>query len=69
MKLTRKQINIIRDNTPNWLKGKQASNINEKYGEILGFFQPTNANWCYTAQYITVNSIKYLVVTRFGEIM
>lgn len=69
MKLTRKQINIIRENTPKELKGKQASSINEKYGEVLGYFQPSQANWCYTAQYITVNNIKYLVVTQFGEIM
>ena len=69
MKLTKKQINIIRENTPNELKGKQASSINEKYGEVLGYYQPSNANWCYIAQYITVNNIKYLIATRFGEIM
>lgn len=69
MKLTRKQIDIIRENTPKELKGKQASSVNEKYGEVLGYFQPSQANWSYTAQYITVNNIKYLVATRFGEIM
>ena len=69
MKLTKKQIEIIRANTPNEIKGKQASNINEAYGEQLGYYQPSGANWAYIAQYITYNGIKYLVVTQFGEIM
>lgn len=69
MKLTQKQIEIIRENTPKEIKGKQYTNINEAYGDTLGYYQPSGANWAYTAQYITYKGIKYLVITRFGEIM
>lgn len=69
MKLTKKQIEIIRANTPEEIKGKQYIYINEAYGNTLGYYQPSGANWAYTAQYITHKGIKYLVVTRFGEIM
>ena len=69
MKLTKKQIEMIRANTPDEIKGKQVSSINEAYGDTLGYYQPSQANWAYTAQYITYKGAKYLVVTRFGEIM
>ena len=65
MKLTRKQIDIIRENTPTELKGKQAG-----YSLCtLGLYTPTGANWSYIAKYINHNGAPVLVVTQFGEIM
>ena len=51
MKLTKKQIEIIRKNTPNELKGKQISIC-----QTLGYYQPTGANWSYIAGYINYNN-------------
>ena len=61
MKLTKKQIEIIRKQTKKELKGQQKSiNI------TLGFFHPTNANWAWVAGWTFDGD---LVVTRFGEVM
>lgn len=65
MKLTRKQIDLIRLHTPGELKGKQ---INSS-GDTLGLYTPSGANWSYIAKYIDHNGAPVLVVTRFGEIM
>jgi hypothetical protein len=66
MKLTRKQIDVIRLYTPEELKGKQASGWS---GYTLGLYTPSGANWSYIAKYIDYNGTPVLVVTRFGEIM
>lgn len=66
MKLTKKQIDVIRLYTPEELKGKQISSWT---GYKLGSYMPRNANWAYIAQYIDYNGVPVLVVTRFGEIM
>lgn len=61
MKLTKKQINIIRENTPEELKGTQPYII-----ATLGYFTPAGANWSWRAGYTDHGQ---LVVTRFGEVM
>ena len=69
MKLTKKQIDTIRANTPKWLKGQQITSAGIR-GDELGYFQKAAANWAYIAQYVTLtNSATYLVVTQFGEII
>lgn len=66
MKLTRKQIEVIRENTPQELKGRQTT-----ISQSLGYFQPSGANWSYCAGWarLEANKPMVLVVTRFGEIM
>ena len=66
MKLTRKQIDIIRLYTPEELKGTQ---LKGWAGYTLGSYTPSGANWSYIAKYIDYNGAPVLVVTRFGEIM
>lgn len=61
MRLTKKQIEIIRENTKAELKGKQATLYT-----ILGYYQPSGANWSYQAGWTYEGD---LVVVRFGEIM
>lgn len=61
MNLTKKQIELIRENTPEELKGYHAS-----IKTTLGYFQPAGANWCWVADWTYEGQ---LVVTRFGEIM
>ena len=69
MKLTKKQIDTIRANTPEWLKGQQITNAG-RMGDELGYFQKAAANWVYIAQYVTLtNGATYLVITQFGEII
>lgn len=69
MKLKKKQIEIIRRNTPAEIVGKQRQHINAQYIEKLGYYQPTNTNWSYVAEYISYKGQPLLIVTRFGEIM
>lgn len=69
MKLTKKQIDLIRSKTPETMKGLQIS-----ITTTLGYYQPKNANWCYIAGWVITldclgNEEENLVVTRFGEIM
>lgn len=61
MKLTKKQIDMIREHTPKELKGTQVN-----ISSTLGIFQPFEANWAWVAGW-TYDGI--LVVTRFGEVM
>ena len=61
MNLTKKQIEIIKEQTKKELKGKQKSIC-----VTLGFFTPTNANWSYCAGWDFEGN---LIVTRFGEVM
>ena len=69
MKLTKKQIDTIRANTPECLKGQQITSVGIR-GDELGYFQKAAANWAYIAQYVTAtNGATYLVVTQFGEII
>lgn len=69
MKLTKKQIEIIRRNTPAELVGSQRASIYAEYLGEFGYFQPANANWAYIAEYIKYNGQPLLIVTQFGEIM
>lgn len=69
MKLTKKQIEIIRHNTPAEIVGKQRATINAEYLGKFGYFRPINANWAYIAEYIKYNGCPLLIVTQFGEIM
>ena len=61
MKLTKKQIEIIRGRTPQELKGFYAS-----LETTLGYFTPTGANWSYIAGWTYAGD---LVVTQFGRIL
>lgn len=61
MKLTKKQIEIIRKQTKKELKGQQKSIC-----VTLGFFHPSDANWSWVAGWTFEGD---LVVTRFGEVM
>ena len=61
MNLTKKQIELIRENTPEELKGYYVS-----IKTTLGYFQPSGANWRWVAGWTYEGQ---LVVTRFGEIM
>ena len=61
MKLTKKQIDIIRSQTPAELKGKQTT-----ISMMLGYYMPSGANWSWQAGWTYDGQ---LVVTRFGEIM
>lgn len=63
MKLTKKQIDLIVENTPQELKGTQPHII-----EDLGRFWKSGANWAYRAGYIKYNDINILVITVFGEV-
>ena len=61
MKLTKKQIEDIREMTKKELKGTQKSIC-----KTLGYFQPLGANWSWVAGWTYEGD---LVVTRFGEVM
>lgn len=61
MKLTRKQIEIIRSHTPEELKGKQV-----RIAETLGTYQKSGANWSYIVGWTYDGD---LVVTAFGEVL
>lgn len=69
MKLTKKQIEIIRQNTPAEIVGKQRTSIPAEYLGNFGYFRPAGANWAYIAEYIQHNGQPLLIVTSFGEIM
>ena len=64
MNLTKKQIEIIRANTPKKLVGKQISIYS-----TLGYYQPYGANWCYEAGYVEYKGLMVLVVRQFGQIV
>lgn len=66
MKLTKKQIDLIIENTPADLHGQPVRGLN--HGE-LGYYAPASANWAYHAQYIDYNGAPVLVVTRFGHVI
>ena len=72
MKLTKQQIDIIRENTPKELKGRTDLSMIAD----LGRYQKAGANWSYKAgwvQYlmddIEAYRTKVLVVMMYGEIM
>ena len=60
MNLTKKQINLIIENTKKELKGTQKS-----ITKILGYFQKSGANWAYNAGWTNDGD---LVVTVFGQV-
>ena len=61
MKLTKKQIEIIREQTKKELKGTHQSICT-----TLGWYTPSQANWSYIVGWTYDGD---LVVTRFGEVM
>ena len=63
MKLTKRQIDIIVENTPKELKG-----FHNSFDCDFGYFMPSNANWCYRAGYVKHNDNLVLVVKVFGQI-
>ena len=65
MKLTKKQINQIREHTPKEIIG----NTHFVSIEHFGYFQPYDANWAYIAQWVRIAEQEYLVVTLFGEVL
>lgn len=65
MKLTKKQIEIIRENTPEELKG-----VNTAYTITdFGYYRPRWANWAYHAVYVSYKGVPVLVVKQFGQII
>ena len=66
MKLTKKQIDLIIENTPSELHGKSVGSC---AGVELGYYSPAGANWAYHAQFIDYNGVPVLVIIRFGHIM
>lgn len=65
MKLSKAQIKMIRENTPNELKGRQDLPTLADFG----YFMPMGANWSYRAVYVNYNGLRVLVVKQFGEII
>ena len=61
MKLTKKQIETIRANTREELKG-----YHQALRQTLGYFTPYGANWSFCAGWTYEGD---LVVTRFGEVI
>lgn len=66
MKLTKKQIEIIKGNTPKALRGRQIGSMSLDY---LGYYQKASANWRYIVGFTEFNGVKVLVVTMFGEVL
>lgn len=64
MKLTKKQIDMIRAHTPPELKGRTDRDV--QINETLGLYYRPDWNWCYQAGW---KRDGHLVVTRFGEVM
>jgi len=69
MKLTRKQIEVIRENTPSELKGYHHGFIAD-----FGYFMPRGANWSYRVGWVRrdVNNTStdlVLVAKQFGKII
>ena len=63
MKLTKRQIDTIIENTPTELKGFHTS-----FESDLGYFMPSNANWSYRAGWVKFNGALIVVVKVFGVI-
>ena len=61
MKLTKNQIKLIKKQTDRTLVGQHKTIY-----EVLGYFQPANANWAYIAGWTCDHE---LVVTQFGEVL
>ena len=65
-KLKKSDINDIIRWAPAELDGRP---INEFATEEVGYYRPSNANWCYKVYAISHNSKPVLVAPRFGEII
>jgi hypothetical protein len=63
MKLTKRQIDTIIENTPQGLKGCHTA-----FECDFGYFMPYGANWSYHAGYVRYNGSLALVVKVFGVI-
>lgn len=61
MKLTKKQIEIVKEMTRQELKGTQRGIVRD-----LGYYMPSNANWSYHVGWDYEGN---LICTRFGEVM
>ena len=66
MKLTKKQIDLIINNTPAELRRQPVGSC---AGPELGYYIPAGANWAYHAQYIDYNGAPILVVIQFGHVV
>ena len=66
MKLTKKQIEFIKETTPKELKGRQLGSMSIDY---LGYYQKASANWRYIVGFTDYNGVKVLVVMMFGEVL
>ena len=64
MKLSKKQIEIIRRNTPKALKGRFV-----RIDTTLGHFSQTYSSASYTAGYIKYGNRMQLVVTVYGKVV
>lgn len=64
MKLTKKQMQKIIDNTPEHLKGLAVGST--ALVEELGDYQPQDANWSFRAGWLNSGE---LVVLQFGTVM
>jgi len=60
MKLTKKQLDIIIENTPEELKGKTLAEVGALDG--IGTHYKVGANWYYTTHYVPFNGVNVLVV-------
>ena len=67
MKATRKEIELIRGNTPQNLRGKEITSFPE--GIELGYYMPSTANWRYQIWMILLDGTMSEVVVRFGHII
>ena len=65
MKVNKKTIERIAVNTPAELKDSQSHYMYE----IIGYYQPSGANWSYKVGYIEYNNQPLLVVENFGSIV
>ena len=64
MNFTQKQLEIIKEHTPDALIGKSVSLYS-----TLGYCMPRGANWSYHVGYVVYKGIFVLVVTLFGKVL
>jgi len=63
MKLSKKQIDLIVENTPKELKGNPHA-----FQSDFGWYMKSNANWSYQAGFVKHNGVLVLVVKVFGVV-
>ena len=67
MKTTKRNIDEIRQFTPKELKGK--TRLDFTYYKDVGYYAPSNANWCYIVAIVDYNGYLTSVVLQFGVIV